>query len=80
VTQHWNRLPGEVVESLALEIFNICMDTFLSNLLKGTCFSRGVGLDNLQRSFPTPRVLSFCDCVYERCLKRNTFWMLVSGV
>ena len=37
VTEHWNRLPKEVV--------------------KGTCFGRGVGLDDLWRSLPTPTIL-----------------------
>jgi len=33
VTEHWNRLPREVVESPSLEIFKICLDAFLCNLL-----------------------------------------------
>jgi len=31
--EHWNRLPGEVVESLAMEIFKTHLDTYLCNLL-----------------------------------------------
>ena len=42
VTEHWNRLPREVVESPSMEIFKIQMDTFLRILLEGTCFSRGL--------------------------------------
>jgi len=42
VIEHWNRLPREVVES-PLEIFKTILDTFICNLLQGTCFSRGVG-------------------------------------
>jgi len=38
------------------EILKTHLETFLCNLLQGTCFSRGVGLD-LQRSLPTPTVL-----------------------
>ena len=33
VTEHWNRLPGEDVESPPLEIFKICLDVVLGNLL-----------------------------------------------
>jgi len=33
VTEDWNRLPGEVVESPSLEIFKTCLDAFLCNLL-----------------------------------------------
>ncbi|GAB0177506.1 mitochondrial enolase superfamily member 1 [Grus japonensis] len=33
VTEHWTRLPREVVESPSLEIFKICLDAVLCNLL-----------------------------------------------
>ncbi|GAB0186851.1 translation initiation factor IF-2-like [Grus japonensis] len=33
VTEHWNRLPREVVESPPLEIFKTCLDMILCNLL-----------------------------------------------
>ena len=33
VTEHWNRLLCELVESLSLEIFKICLDAFLCNIL-----------------------------------------------
>ncbi|KFV78393.1 hypothetical protein N308_05552, partial [Struthio camelus australis] len=33
VTEHWNRLPREVVESPSLEIFKTCLDAILSNVL-----------------------------------------------
>ncbi|GAB0206839.1 hypothetical protein GRJ2_003149500 [Grus japonensis] len=33
LTEHWNRLPREVVESPSLEIFKIYLDTILCNLL-----------------------------------------------
>ncbi|KFV80724.1 hypothetical protein N308_09504, partial [Struthio camelus australis] len=33
VTQHWNRLPREAVESLSLEIFKTRLDAILGNML-----------------------------------------------
>ncbi|KFV76451.1 hypothetical protein N308_05926, partial [Struthio camelus australis] len=33
VTEHWNRLPGEVVESPSLEIFKTHLDVILGNML-----------------------------------------------
>ena len=33
VTEHWNRLPREVVESPSLEIFKARLDAYLGNLL-----------------------------------------------
>ncbi|KFV82153.1 hypothetical protein N308_03415, partial [Struthio camelus australis] len=33
VTEHWNRLPREVVESPSLEIFKSHLDTILGNVL-----------------------------------------------
>ena len=32
VTEHWNRLPREVVESLSMEIFKTHLDTYLCDL------------------------------------------------
>ena len=43
VTEHWNRLPREAVESPSLGIFKTCLDAYLCNLLSGTCFSRQLG-------------------------------------
>ena len=33
VTEHWNRLPREVVESPSLETFNTHLDAYLHNLV-----------------------------------------------
>ncbi|KFV73614.1 hypothetical protein N308_13352, partial [Struthio camelus australis] len=33
VTEHWNRLPGEVVQSPLLEIFKAFLDVILGNML-----------------------------------------------
>ncbi|KFV78399.1 hypothetical protein N308_05559, partial [Struthio camelus australis] len=33
VTEHWHRLPREVVESPSLEIFKSHLDTILGNVL-----------------------------------------------
>ena len=34
VTEHWNRLPREAVESPSLGTFNTCLDATLCNLLQ----------------------------------------------
>ena len=54
VTEHWNRLPGEVVEYPSLEIFEMHLNAFLCNLCREPNF--GDGLDDVQRSL---LVLSF---------------------
>ena len=33
VTEHWNRLPREVVDSPSLEIFKTHVDTYLCNMV-----------------------------------------------
>jgi len=47
-------------KSPSLEIFKTCLDAVLCNLFKvRTCFSSGVGLNDVQRSLLTPT----CDSV-----------------
>ena len=57
VTEHWNRLPREVVDSPSLEIFRPLLDEVLCNLLWVTLLWRGGGLDDPQRSLPTATIL-----------------------
>jgi len=57
VTEPWNRLPREVVESPSLEIFQTCLDAVLCSLLWVTLLGQGAGLGDQQRSLPTPNVL-----------------------
>ena len=63
VTEPWNRLPREVVESRSLEIFKTRLDKVLCSLLWVTLLRQGAGLDDPQRSLPTPNILGFCDSV-----------------
>ena len=56
VTEPWPRLPREAVESPSLEIFQTRLDVMLSSLLWVTLLGQGVGLDDPQRSLPTPNI------------------------
>jgi len=64
VTEHWNRLPRDVEESPPMEIFKICLDTYLCDVLYWTCFSGRFGFYSLQRSLPTHTVQWSCDSVH----------------
>lgn len=44
VTEHWNRMPRDIVESHSLEILETCPDVILSNVLYETLLEAG-GLD-----------------------------------
>jgi len=57
VTEHWNRLPREAVESPSLEILKTHLDAVLCSLLWVTLLGQGVGLGDPQRSLPTPAIL-----------------------
>ena len=41
------------------------------------CFGRGVGLDDPQRSLPTPTILWFCDSVPVGKITQQTFYIIV---
>ncbi|KAJ7403051.1 hypothetical protein BTVI_80982 [Pitangus sulphuratus] len=56
VAEHWDGLPREGVESLSLETFKTPRDLFLCHLLYMTLPWQWVGLDDLQRSFPSRTV------------------------
>ena len=60
MTEHWNRLHREVVESPSLEIFKTCLDAYLCDLVWGSCFGRG--LDSMISGGPF-QPLQFCDSV-----------------
>lgn len=57
-TQHWNKLPREVMQSPSLEKFKPHLDTFLCDLLYllYPCSGREVELD-MSRSLPNPSIL-----------------------
>ena len=57
VTEHWNRLPRSVVESLFLDILKTPLDSFPCNLSSGTCFSRGLDKMILRGHFQPPTIL-----------------------
>ena len=57
VTEPWNRLPREVVESPSLETFKTHLGVVLCNLVQVNLLWQGVGLDDLQRSLPTSVIL-----------------------
>ena len=60
VTEHWNRLPREVVESPPLAICKSRLETVLSNRLWVALLEqRGARPDDLQRSLPTSVTVRF---------------------
>ena len=58
MTEHWNRLPREAVESPSMEILKTHLGAYLCNLLQQTCFSRGLDLMISRGPF---QPLQFCD-------------------
>jgi len=51
VTEHWHRLPREVVEFPSLEVLKSHLDMEAGS--RWPCLSSGVGPDDLHRSLPT---------------------------
>ena len=62
--QHWNRLPGEVVESPCQDNQNL-LGCFPVQLSVGSLLEQGGGLGDLQRSLPMPQ---FCESVITQWL------------
>ena len=63
VTEHWNRLPREAVDSPSLRYSRPAWTKSCAACCRRHCFGRRVGLDDQQRSLPTPNILWFCDSV-----------------
>lgn len=60
VTEHWHRLPSEIVESLSLDIVKSHLDVVPCSWLWVTMLAQGeVGPNDFQRSLPS----FFCDFV-----------------
>ena len=57
VTEHWNRLRREAVESLSLEISKPAWMRSCAVCCRWTYFGSGFGLDDPQRSVPAPTIL-----------------------
>jgi len=82
VTEHWNRLPRETVNSPSLELFKTCLDTYLYSLCWGACFAGwldstcGGPLQPLQFCDSVIYSLSFSQCKSEaRSCEEPTVWL-----
>jgi len=53
MTEHWHRLPTDVVKSLSLQLFRGHWDMVLATGCRWLSLRRRVGPDDLHRSFPT---------------------------
>lgn len=79
VTEHWNRLPREAVESPSMKIFRNWLDMVLGNLLS-VALVLEEGLDRLERSLSTSDFLWYyvllhrCPCVLKVSLVQQTQW------
>ena len=62
VSEHWNMLPREVVESPSMEVCKTHLDICCS----------GAGLHDNQRSLPTPTILWFCEL---NLIQMNSPWI-----
>lgn len=67
---HWNRLPGEVVESPSHETFKTCLDAYVYNLLEEICFSRELG-SMMSRGPFQPLRFHDSDCAEHRAGSRR---------
>jgi len=59
VTEHWHRLPGEVVESLSLEAVKSHPDTALKTSSGWPCLSRGLDQMTSRGPFQPPLVYDY---------------------
>ena len=58
MVRHWNRLPGEMVQSPSLEVLKKHRDVALRDMVSGHGGDRlMVGLDDLRSLFPTLMIL-----------------------
>jgi len=55
--KEWATWAGNTCEKNLLEIFKTRLDVVLCSLLWVTLLQQGVGLDDPQRSLPTPNIL-----------------------
>jgi len=55
LVRHWDRLPRDVFDALSLKTFKVRLDQASSCGVPVHC--RCVGIDSLQRSLPTVRIL-----------------------
>ena len=73
MTEQWNGLPKEAVDSPSLEILQTQLDAHLCSLVHAACFAGGC-LDSVISAGPF-QPLQFCDSVIKlktpRCLFRG---------
>ena len=75
LTEPWNRLPREVVESPLWRYSRPAWTRSSAACCRWPCFGRRIELDDPQRSLPTPTILWFCDSVtFATNLECHSWW------